>query len=300
MDTRRRATATRPRRRFRTSSSGPPHWPSTPRGAGRQLKRAAGKGAARQRLRGAAGVQRGAAQERNAARARTNQPTRPPRLEVGPVHARLLLLHRRPKGQQRRRHHLPRLLEQVDELPRPRLVVDREEGVRHPRPPRPPLSRRPAPAGQGRYSFVGARPSIEVVAKGNSVTVLDHEKGKRLVRFYVYAYTDLFLSSFSPLPTPPTHPYPPHPHGPSSPARPPWRRTPSRSLPASRPTGSPGRPRASPTLPSWGAGWASRATTRSATPTVRLFFCVCVLFFPSPMAWGRGRGGWRCCGGRMA
>jgi anthranilate synthase component 1 len=32
---------------------------------------------------------------------------------------------------------------------------------------------------QGRYSFVGAQPTIEIVAKENMVTVMDHEEGKR-------------------------------------------------------------------------------------------------------------------------
>ena len=35
---------------------------------------------------------------------------------------------------------------------------------------------------QGRYSFVGAQPALEVVAKGQSVTVLDHVHGARSVR----------------------------------------------------------------------------------------------------------------------
>lgn len=34
---------------------------------------------------------------------------------------------------------------------------------------------------QGRYSFVGAQPSMEIVAEGSRVTVLDHQKGTRTV-----------------------------------------------------------------------------------------------------------------------
>jgi hypothetical protein len=34
---------------------------------------------------------------------------------------------------------------------------------------------------QGRYTFLGARPTIEMVAQGNKVTVLDHIKGTRQV-----------------------------------------------------------------------------------------------------------------------
>jgi anthranilate synthase component 1 len=33
----------------------------------------------------------------------------------------------------------------------------------------------------GRYSFLGAMPALEVVAKGNKVTVLDHTHGTRVV-----------------------------------------------------------------------------------------------------------------------
>jgi anthranilate synthase component 1 len=32
---------------------------------------------------------------------------------------------------------------------------------------------------QGRYSFVGAQPTIEIVAKENMVTIMDHEEGCR-------------------------------------------------------------------------------------------------------------------------
>lgn len=35
-----------------------------------------------------------------------------------------------------------------------------------------------ASAAQGRYSFVGAQPSMEVVAKGRSVEVMDHRAGR--------------------------------------------------------------------------------------------------------------------------
>jgi hypothetical protein len=38
---------------------------------------------------------------------------------------------------------------------------------------------RTAPLSQGRYSFVGAHPSLEVVAKEELVTVLDHANGTR-------------------------------------------------------------------------------------------------------------------------
>ena len=31
---------------------------------------------------------------------------------------------------------------------------------------------------QGRYSFVGAQPSMEVVAQGRSVEVVDHRRGQ--------------------------------------------------------------------------------------------------------------------------
>ena len=34
---------------------------------------------------------------------------------------------------------------------------------------------------QGRYSFLGAMPAMEVVATGNKVVFLDHEKGTRRV-----------------------------------------------------------------------------------------------------------------------
>jgi anthranilate synthase component 1 len=34
---------------------------------------------------------------------------------------------------------------------------------------------------QGRYSFVGASPALEVVAKGHKVTLLDHQAGTRKV-----------------------------------------------------------------------------------------------------------------------
>lgn len=32
---------------------------------------------------------------------------------------------------------------------------------------------------KGRYSVVGAQPTIEIVAKGNMVTVMDHEAGQK-------------------------------------------------------------------------------------------------------------------------
>lgn len=35
---------------------------------------------------------------------------------------------------------------------------------------------------QGRFSFVGAQPALEVVAKGQTVTVLDHAHGTRSVQ----------------------------------------------------------------------------------------------------------------------
>lgn len=34
---------------------------------------------------------------------------------------------------------------------------------------------------QGRYSFIGSQPILEVLAEGNRVTVLDHSKGTRTV-----------------------------------------------------------------------------------------------------------------------
>jgi hypothetical protein len=37
-------------------------------------------------------------------------------------------------------------------------------------------------AAQGRYSYVGAQPALEVVAKEGHVTVLDHHKGTRVVQ----------------------------------------------------------------------------------------------------------------------
>lgn len=33
----------------------------------------------------------------------------------------------------------------------------------------------------GRYSFLGASPCLEILAKGNEVTTLDHDKGERVV-----------------------------------------------------------------------------------------------------------------------
>ena len=36
---------------------------------------------------------------------------------------------------------------------------------------------------QGRYSVVGAQPAMEIVAKENWVTVLDHEDGQRKEEF---------------------------------------------------------------------------------------------------------------------
>jgi len=35
----------------------------------------------------------------------------------------------------------------------------------------------------GRFSFVGAQPAMEIVAKGNSVTIMDHERGTREEEF---------------------------------------------------------------------------------------------------------------------
>lgn len=32
---------------------------------------------------------------------------------------------------------------------------------------------------QGRYSVIGAQPTIEIIAKEDKVTILDHEKGER-------------------------------------------------------------------------------------------------------------------------
>lgn len=37
----------------------------------------------------------------------------------------------------------------------------------------------PAAVLQGRYSFVGAAPVVEIIAKGSSVSILDHKKGTR-------------------------------------------------------------------------------------------------------------------------
>lgn len=34
-------------------------------------------------------------------------------------------------------------------------------------------------ACQGRYSVIGAQPTIEIVAKENMVTIMDHRKGQR-------------------------------------------------------------------------------------------------------------------------
>ena len=33
--------------------------------------------------------------------------------------------------------------------------------------------------GQGRFSFVGAQPALEVIARGETVTVLDHTNQRR-------------------------------------------------------------------------------------------------------------------------
>lgn len=35
---------------------------------------------------------------------------------------------------------------------------------------------------QGRFSFIGAQPTLEVVAKERKVTVMDHAKGTREVK----------------------------------------------------------------------------------------------------------------------
>ncbi len=44
--------------------------------------------------------------------------------------------------------------------------------------------RRPAAraAAQGRFSFVGAQPALEVIARGQTVTVLDHVTQQRQAR----------------------------------------------------------------------------------------------------------------------
>lgn len=39
-----------------------------------------------------------------------------------------------------------------------------------------------SPGLQGRYSFVGAQPAIEIIAKENKVTIMDHEEGSTVVK----------------------------------------------------------------------------------------------------------------------
>lgn len=40
----------------------------------------------------------------------------------------------------------------------------------------------PTMAAQGRYSFIGAQPSLEIVATQGRVVILDHEAGTRVER----------------------------------------------------------------------------------------------------------------------
>ena len=67
--------------------------------------------------------------------------------------------------------------------------------------------RRPLTLQQGRYSYVGAQPSLEVVAKEGHVTVLDHHKGTRVVQARAPRRTHAAGRA------PVAHARPPHPAG---------------------------------------------------------------------------------------
>jgi len=46
---------------------------------------------------------------------------------------------------------------------------------------------------QGRYTFLGAQPAVEVLAQGHTVTVLDHHKGSRVTTVITLSDTPLGL-----------------------------------------------------------------------------------------------------------